>query len=486
MKSIPADEASLSVAGVFSHDVGPDIDSEFGPELDAEFEAMVASWALEQARLDGQYSEADECLDGLVETRAVIASLHAREQRLLARLEALALGPADAPEGASVSGMTREIAWRSMVAEVAVATRQADRTVQTAMGHASMLVSRLPMTLEALECGRITLGHARVILEHATGIEPDAMAEYEGIVVSQAEDTTPGQLTATARFAAARLRPGTFEERHAKARELRAVSIRDLDEGMSELTQLLPTVFAAAIFDRLTRQAKAVAATGDPRSRDQLRSDLMTDLLLTGEPACGDGAPHTAAQGIRAEVAIVIPALTLLGEGTKPATLLGRGPIDLDTALRLASQAPELIRLLTDPVTGVLVTADTHRLSASLRRYLEQRDKHCRFPVCNRDARYADIDHTIPWEHGGRSVPENLAVLCRGHHTLKHHGNWKVKQVGAGILEWTSPLGRIVTSHPNGVPGGRRRTPSTDGVALPGPRFTEEPVSPRADDPAPF
>ncbi len=445
-KSIPADEASLSVAGVFSHDVGPDIDSEFGPELDAEFEAMVASWALEQARLDGQYSEADECLDGLVETRAVIASLHAREQRLLARLEALALGPADAPEGASVSGMTREIAWRSMVAEVAVATRQADRTVQTAMGHASMLVSRLPMTLEALECGRITLGHARVILEHATGIEPDAMAEYEGIVVSQAEDTTPGQLTATARFAAARLRPGTFEE----------------------------------------RQAKAVAATGDPRSRDQLRSDLMTDLLLTGEPACGDGAPHTAAQGIRAEVAIVIPALTLLGEGTKPATLLGRGPIDLDTALRLASQAPELIRLLTDPVTGVLVTADTHRLSASLRRYLEQRDKHCRFPVCNRDARYADIDHTIPWEHGGRSVPENLAVLCRGHHTLKHHGNWKVKQVGAGILEWTSPLGRIVTSHPNGVPGGRRRTPSTDGVALPGPRFTEEPVSPRADDPAPF
>ena len=445
-KSIPADEASLSVAGVFSHDVGPDIDSEFGPELDAEFEAMVASWALEQARLDGQYSEADECLDGLVETRAVIASLHAREQRLLARLEALALGPADAPEGASVSGMTREIAWRSMVAEVAVATRQADRTVQTAMGHASMLVSRLPMTLEALECGRITLGHARVILEHATGIEPDAMAEYEGIVVSQAEDTTPGQLTATARFAAARLRPGTFEE----------------------------------------RQAKAGAATGDPRSRDQLRSDLMTDLLLTGEPACGDGAPHTAAQGIRAEVAIVIPALTLLGEGTKPATLLGRGPIDLDTALRLASQAPELIRLLTDPVTGVLVTADTHRLSASLRRYLEQRDKHCRFPVCNRDARYADIDHTIPWEHGGRSVPENLAVLCRGHHTLKHHGNWKVKQVGAGILEWTSPLGRIVTSHPNGVPGGRRRTPSTDGVALPGPRFTEEPVSPRADDPAPF
>ncbi len=462
MESTRTDEASLSVAGVF-----PDADAAFVAgvgegferEFDAEFDAIIATWVAEQEQC-GPVSEVEECLDGLVETRTVIAALQARE-----------------------------IAWRSMVAEVAVATRQADRTVQSAMGRASTLVSSLPATLEALECGRITLGHARVILEHANGIEPDALAEYECIVVPQAEDTTPGKLTATARFAAARLRPGTFEERHAKARELRAVSIRDLDEGMSELTHLLPTVYAAAIFDRLTRQAKAVAATGDPRSRDRLRSDLMTDLLLTGEPACGDDAPHTAAEGIRAEVAIVIPALTLLGEGAELATLLGRGPIDLGTACRLASQAPELTRVLTHPVTGMVVTADTYRPTASLRRFLEHRDEHCRFPVCNRDARYADIDHTIPWEHGGRTVPENLAILCRGHHTVKHHGGWRVKQLSPGVLEWTTPLGRIVRSGGTSGDGGsgvRGSSASSSDPEPPKPRFTAQPATPDDNEPAPF
>lgn len=450
MEDIRSDGAATSVPEVFPEAILPDIASDLDAEFGADFDAMIASWAAEQARLDGRYSEAEECLDGLQETRMVIANLQAREQRLLARLEVLALESADPPEGAPASGMTREIAWRSMVAEVAVATRQADRTVQTAMGRASTLVSLLPTTLDALECGRIAIGHARVILEHASGITADALPEYEAIVVAQAEGTTPGKLAAAARIAAARLRPGTFEDRHAAARELRSVSIHDLDEGMSELSHVVPTVFAAAIFDRLTRQAKAVAATGDPRSRDQLRADLMTDLMLTGEPACGDGAPHTAAQGIRAEVALVIPAMTVLGQADEPATLLGRGPIDLETALRLTAQSSELTRLLTHPVSGMLISADTYRISASLRRYLEQRDRHCRFPVCNRDARYADIDHTIPWEYGGRSVPENLAVLCRGHHTLKHHGNWKVKQVVAGVLEWTSPLGRVVTNYSNG------------------------------------
>jgi hypothetical protein len=270
-------------------------------------------------------------------------------------------------------------------------------------------------------------------------------------------------VAATAKIAAARLRAGSFEERHAKAREGRRVTIRDLDEGMSELVQLLPTVYAAGVFDRLTRQAKAVAAAGDPRTRDQLRSDLMTELLLTGEPACGEDAPHPAAEGIKAEVAIVIPALTLLGRDEEPAMLLGRGPIDLGTACRLAALAPELVRVLTDPVTDLVVTADTYRPTASLRRYLEQRDKHCQFPVCNRDARYADIDHTIPWEHGGKTTPENLAVMCRGHHTLKHHSQWTVRQISPGVLEWTSPLGHVI------------RSDGTRGDDPPGPRSTETP-----------
>jgi hypothetical protein len=440
-------------------------------DFDVEFDAMVQKWAAERwAAEHGEYDEAQDCLDALLEARAIKASAEAREQQCLARLEAIALASADHSNSAhsnsaqpDAGSSAREIAWRSMAAEIAVATRQADRTVQSMMGQAAALVHDLPAVLEALGCGRIAFGHARVILEHAMGIESDALEEYQRITLDRAETTTPGKLAATAKIAADRLRTESFEERHARAREARSVSIRDLDNGMSELLHLLPTPFAAAIFDRLTRQAKAVSATGDPRTRDQLRSDLATDLLLTGEPSSDADAPHTAAHGIRAEVSIVIPALTLLGRGNEPATLAGRGPIDLDTACQLAGMTTELVRVLTHPVTGMVIAADTYRPTASLRRYLAARDRHCQFPTCNRDARWCDIDHTFAWEEGGKTTPDNLAHLCRGHHTLKHHGGWKVRQTTPGVLEWTSPLGKVVA------------TDSIVEASPPGPRFEHQP-----------
>lgn len=451
MESIHTANGETPIQDAFQHGFDRDFDREF----DFEFDAIVEAWVAEH----GEYSEAQDSLDALAETRTVLASMQAREQRLLARLETLALDGA----GSDSTGKSREIAWRSMAAEIAVATHQSDRTVQSMMGRATELVSKLPLTLDALECGRISLSHTRVILEHSSGLDPEAVAEYERLALARAESTTPGKLASAARMISAKLRTQTFEDRHSSACESRCVTIRDLDDGMSELLHLLPTPFAAAIFDRLTRQAKAVAATGDPRTRDQLRSDLVTDLLLTGEPASGDGAPHTAAEGIHAEIAITIPVLTLLGKGDEPAVLSGRGPIDRDTALRLASGVSEFTRIMTHPVSGMVLAADTYRPSASLRRYLAARDQHCQFPTCNRDVRWCDIDHTVAWENGGKSVPENLAHLCRGHHTLKHHARWKVRQVAPGVLEWTTPQGEIVS-----------------GAEPPGPRFAYD------DSPPPF
>lgn len=448
-------------------------------EIDVEFDAMVANWAAERwASEHGEYDEAQDCLDSLLEAHVLKASAEAREQQCLARLEAIALASADRArqEHASADNIDhREIAWRSMAAEIAVATRQADRTVQSMMGRASALVHDLPDVLDALGRGQISFGHARVIQENAIGVEAEALDEYQRIMLDRAETTTPGKLAAAAKIAADRFRAETFEERHARAREARGVSIHDLDNGMSELVHVLPTPFAAAIFNRLTRQAKAVATTGDPRRRDQLRSDFATDLLLTGEPSSAEDAPHTAAQGIRAEVSIVIPALTLLGENDEPATLAGRGPIDLDTACRLAQLAPALVRVLTHPVTATVIAADTYRPTASLRRFLASRDVHCQFPTCNRDARWCDIDHTIAWEEGGKTTPDNLAHLCRGHHIVKHHAGWKVRQVAPGVLEWTTPLGTVVSADNLG------------DTSPPGPRFSHQaPPEVDAESPPPF
>ena len=59
-----------------------------------------------------------------------------------------------------------------------------------------------------------------------------------------------------------------------------------------------------------------------------------------------------------------------------------------------------------------------------------------------------DADHTVDAALGGPTSEGNLANLCRRHHTLKHASEWKVRQLGGGVLEWTSLTGRRYLDRP--------------------------------------
>jgi hypothetical protein len=61
-----------------------------------------------------------------------------------------------------------------------------------------------------------------------------------------------------------------------------------------------------------------------------------------------------------------------------------------------------------------------------------------------------EIDHSIAWQHGGQTALWNLCPLCKGHHRVKHHGGWTVRQVdgSGGALEWISPTGRRYVVEP--------------------------------------
>ncbi len=131
-----------------------------------------------------------------------------------------------------------------------------------------------------------------------------------------------------------------------------------------------------------------------------------------------------------------------------PPELVGAGPISPDEAKRIAYDADfwDLIRHNTD--TGEVISVDRYRPSAHMRRLLGARDVHCRFPGCRAPVYRCDLDHTIAAEHGGPTATNNLGHLCRGHHTLKHHGGWGVEQDDHGTLTWTSPTGRSYEDRP--------------------------------------
>lgn len=157
----------------------------------------------------------------------------------------------------------------------------------------------------------------------------------------------------------------------------------------------------------------------------------------------GDGGPAHSIAGvadrvsigdIKPQVAITVPVMTLLGHSDEPGDLAGHGPIDADTARRLAAQAPSFLRILTHPETGTVLSVgrDRYAVPADLRSWLRLRDETCRFPGCSRRAQRCDIDHVTDWAHGGATDHHNLIHLCRKHHRLKHTTGWTVSTESPG------------------------------------------------------
>lgn len=364
---------------------------------------------------------------------------------------------------------SREMSQRAVATEIGAALRLSDRTIESHMGTASRLAERFPATAASFGAGHISQAHVRVIMDAGDQIEnAESRARYEAIVVARAESESPNRLRPFAAQAAERFRETSFTERHREAREKRGAWVRGRDDGMSELTLFGPSAIVNGMHDRATQMGLKVKAenarvakeAGDPspddfadqRTLNQLRFDLLADLILTGTPT-GHETEDGLMGEIRAHVEITVPALSLTDpdEIASPAHLEGVGPVDPATARILTGNAPGFDRVFTHPASGMVLGVDRYRPSSEMRRYLRARDRRCRFPGCRLVARLCDGDHTIDHAHGGATTVANLADFCRRHHVIKHQTPWKVRQLGGGVLEWTSPTGKTYVDRPPGV-----------------------------------
>jgi hypothetical protein len=51
-------------------------------------------------------------------------------------------------------------------------------------------------------------------------------------------------------------------------------------------------------------------------------------------------------------------------------------------------------------------------VSAQLRKALEARDRHCRWPGCTRPGSWCEAHHVVPWIRAGATNQANLLLLC--------------------------------------------------------------------------
>ncbi|HEU5418851.1 MAG TPA: DUF222 domain-containing protein [Streptosporangiaceae bacterium] len=217
----------------------------------------------------------------------------------------------------------------------------------------------------------------------------------------------------------------------------------------------------------VTRPGQAIAVTRVPPAR-------ASGLRIVPGSGAGPGpnlAPPSPGLGLVGRVTLTVPedvliappqpqalpgaaASTQAAQAAQAAQAVLRGSV-LARALRAAGRAATAAatRAAADAAarSGCAHTTANpgYRPASRLREFVVARDLTCRFPSCGQPAWRGDLDHTRPWDKGGRTCSCNLGGLCRHHHILKQHPGWQLAQVTPGTFLWTTSAGRTYGAIPD-------------------------------------
>jgi hypothetical protein len=324
--------------------------------------------------------------------------------------------------------------------EIRAALTLTRRSAEYHLGVASQLVEDYPRIWDALRDGLIDLPKARVIISETCHLEPELRIRIADAALERAPQQTTGQLGARVRKLVISLDPDSAKTRYEEGVEERRVVSQANPDGTANLHGLnLPAHRAGAAMRLINRLARAAKSADDPRTMDQIRADVLLDLL--------HGRQSGQTRTTRGTVDIQVDLTTLAGLDDNPGELAGYGPVIADIARQVTEEQPdsEWRYTITDEHSQVVQNGTTHRRpTADQLRKIATESPACVFPGCRMPASECDIDHNQPWSEGGPTEPSNLAPLCRHDHVVRHNG-WSICQLRPGIYQWTSPLGHSYT-----------------------------------------
>jgi hypothetical protein len=318
--------------------------------------------------------------------------------RLAAKV-ALALGAFDATEGYEADGATSTTAW----------LRHHDQSSRAAARLAGLgrRLHRLPVTARAWADGSLSAGQVDAIVANVAPTMVELFAQHEAEVVPALVDlSVPDVAAAMAHWArcAEALDDGPEpEERN------RSAHLSRLLDGRVELDAHLDPELGAVVETAL-RMATTRDADGEPaRTPGERRADALGDVcrFFLDHQARTPGGRH------RPHVNVVIDLEALLAGGA--GEVLGGPVLDGATLRRLCCDAG-LHRVITAGRSGVLDYGTTTRtVPAPLWSALVVRDRHCRFPGCDRPSQWGEAHHVVHWADGG---PTRLANLVKSQYDL--------------------------------------------------------------------
>jgi hypothetical protein len=196
--------------------------------------------------------------------------------------------------------------------ELAHALRTSIPAMSNRINVARALMSH-PRLVCLVESATISAWAARLVLDHLTDLDPHEADEVNAEIESRIHRRLSSgrrpyhsaEVNRLARAARLRICPESAKEGRVRAFANRRVTVHAGGDGMATLVAELADVDAHRIHRRLTAiaaglEADATDGTAESRTRDQLRADILTDLLMgaqqremrSGSVAHGCSADH--------------------------------------------------------------------------------------------------------------------------------------------------------------------------------------------------
>ncbi|MGW9630251.1 DUF222 domain-containing protein [Agromyces sp. NPDC055520] len=259
--------------------------------------------------------------------------------------------------------------------------------------------------------------------------------------------------------------PEPDDERAMRRRGLRLGRARDglipvTGELMPEIAAGLTRLFDAHLAPRsgggfmTEEQAALVAATGEQRSADQQRHDVLAAIITTaarsGEhPTIGGAAPTVLVSVRSADLTDV--------QGDPPSARrgVGRGVghadgVEIPVSMRAVKQlmcTGGVQRVVFDGNGRIIELGSPERcFTPQQRRAITLRDGGCIIPGCTVPASWCEIHHVIPDADGGPTHPDNGVLVCWFHHRTIDTSGWGIRMIrGFPHVRppaWLDPTGR--------------------------------------------
>ncbi len=331
---------------------------------------------------------------------------------------------------------------RSVAQEVALALSVTDNHAGAMVAAADALTTRLPRTLHLMDEGKLAGFSAMKVASATVWLSDEDARAVDALLEGRIAKKNPDQVRKAANHAANTIDPDGAGKRAEQHREGRRLTMRHGETGVASIeVEDGPVEKVAAAYQRIDREARALRGAGETRTLEQLRADVALDLLLGGQGGVSE----------RSEVFLYMDLFTYLGLNDDPAELAGHGTIPAALARHIAAgENTVLRRIITDPLSGQVLDLgrDRYRPTAGLAEFVRVRDRECRRPGCHRPAQACDLDHAVPWQHGGHTADTELVDLCRRDHRLKDEPGWTYHLSSDGTLTITTPTGQRHDSTP--------------------------------------